>query len=279
MIGAGAALFVAIRWFVPEAPTGDESKLSDYEVELAALTPAAPAGKPVRLLFVGNSMVHTWNMPGLLLGLARTGGINLEIEQHTPIGYRLSQHEKQPRLASLLDSGGWDIVVLQEQTQLPAWTDEEVRSGMDPPATSIARRARAASPAARLVLYVTPAWRDGDTESASRIPEADSYAGMQTRTTATYRRLARDLGAGVAPAGEAWRRVRSQRPDIDLYRDESHPSKVGAYLIACVFYATLFDRNPEGSSFVAGLAPDVAAALQSAAWTTVQSEPGPPPDR
>jgi hypothetical protein len=211
-------------------------------------------------------------MPQMLVGLARAGGINLEVAQHAPGGARLIQHAANPEVLALLDRGGWNDVVLQEQSQWPSFGDGQVRAEVDPPATALATRARSANSGVRMVLYLTPARRDGDAQNAASLPEVATYEGMQNRISATYRRLGQQLAARVAPAGEAWRAVRRERPDINLYGDETHPSQAGAYLIACVFYASLFDRNPVGSTFVSGLDPSVAATLQQAAWNAVQSE-------
>jgi hypothetical protein len=50
----------------------------------------------------------------------------------------------------------------------------------------------------------------------------------------------------IAPDGLAWVRVRSQRPDLNLYAgDDRHPNTLSAYLVACVFYSAIFGRSPD----------------------------------
>ena len=63
---------------------------------------------------------------------------------------------------------------------------------------------------------------------------------MQKTITDTYTELAEEIDATVVPVGLAWERARELRPDIDLYaEDGSHPSPLGTYLTACVFYRVL----------------------------------------
>lgn len=133
---------------------------------------------------------------------------------------------------------------------------------MDRHAAQLARLARAANPGTRVVLYQSPAARNGDPDNAREIPEVDTYEGMQRRINATYRRIAGQIGGTLAPAGEAWQVARRQRPDIDLYEDEIHPSREGAYLVACVFYATLFEREPEELTFTGVMDSSNAVALR-----------------
>lgn len=86
------------------------------------------------------------------------------------------------------------------------------------------KRARAAT-----VFYQT--WARQDT------PET------QAILTKAYHTIATELGARVAPVGDTFAasKVRPQ-----LYNpDKSHPSPLGTYLAACVFFATMHDQSPE----------------------------------
>jgi hypothetical protein len=147
-----------------------------------------------------------------------------------------------------------------------------VRDGVEPYARALAAAARAASPSVRLLLYETPAHRDGDPENASVSPELSTYEGTQVRIDRTYERLAALLRGTLVPAGEAWRIARREHPEIDLYGDAVHPGPMGAYLIACVFDAVLLERSPVGSAYTAGLEPGLAALLQAIAWRTANGQ-------
>ena len=238
---------------------------------LAAAAACASAPKPappVRVLFVGNSVTYSSNMPQMLVAMARHSRVNLQVQQHTPDGGTFGQHDASPVLRALLDAGGWHFVVLQEQSQRPAQEDAWVHANVDGPAKNLARRAKGSSPTARVVLFDTPARRYGDPDYVKTLPALATYGGMQDRVTNTYRRLASELNAEIAPAGEAWRRVRNERPDLELYDDPIHPNREGAYLIACVFYATLLEKTPVGSPIHGGIDSATARYLQQVAWET-----------
>jgi hypothetical protein len=86
----------------------------------------------------------------------------------------------------------------------------------------------------------------------------------------SYMQMGTDNSATVAPVGMAWYKTRLLNPVFDLYQaDESHPSVYGTYLTACVFYASLFHKSPEGCSFISTLSASDAAVLQQVAAMTV----------
>src|SRR5262249_58948959 len=63
----------------------------------------------------------------------------------------------------------------------------------------------------------------------------------------SYRLAAKDIGAILLPAGDAWRIVEKKAPSIKLYSgDGLHPTAAGSYLVAAVIYAGLFGRDPAG---------------------------------
>lgn len=222
-------------------------------VDLPATQTAA--GPAVRVLFIGNSLTSFNDMPGMVAGLAAAGGINMQHDVHAPGGARLVDHAGNRQALAKIDSGSWDFVVIQEQSQWPAFPDWQVQQDMDPPARALGDRIKRANPRATVVLYMTMAGRNGDPRNAAatNIAELATYSGTQARINRTYLRLGRSLGAMVVPVGRAWQTVRRARPSLDLYSDETHPNATGSYLAACVFYATLFRRNPVGLSYTAGL--------------------------
>jgi len=71
------------------------------------------------------------------------------------------------------------------------------------------------------------------------------------------------------PVGLAFARALSLRPELTLVIDDNkHPTLAGTYLAACVFYAALNGRSPEGLAYTAGLAMQDAGFLQEVAWQT-----------
>ena len=95
---------------------------------------------------------------------------------------------------------------------------------------------------------------------------------MTAQLADAYTQAGKDNGAQVIPAGLAFARSVSQRPQLELYNaDRRHPSLAGSYLAACTTYASLFRKSPIGLGYTAGLDPAVARHLQTVAWDTVQA--------
>lgn len=102
-------------------------------------------------------------------------------------------------------------------------------------------------------------------------PAVSTYQGMQQRINAAYVRMAKDNGAVVAPVGVAWQKVRQDKPVIGLYADNVHPNATGAYLAACVLYATIFKDSPLDRFRPESLGAGQARYLQQTANDTVFS--------
>jgi hypothetical protein len=87
-----------------------------------------------------------------------------------------------------------------------------------------------------------------------------------------YTEAGRLNDAHVIPAGLAFARSISRRPDINLYvADKRHPTPAGTYLAACTIIASVYGVSPVGNAYLGELDPAVARHLQEVAWETVQS--------
>ena len=230
---------------------------------------AAPArvatragGQGTRVLFLGNSYTYVNDLPGTFAGLAASGGHAVETGMSAPGGERFAGHAASPRTAELLRASRWDFVVLQEQSQVPAYASERYVQ-MYPGARRLAALVRGSG--ARPVFLLTWAHRGGWPEVGFQ-----DYAAMQDAIDEGYMGIATELKASVAPVGIAWRSVRKEQPGLELWLpDGSHPSVAGTYLAACVLFATLYRESPDGLKFNAGLSPDDARVPQGAATATV----------
>lgn len=236
---------------------------------------AAPLlfGDTTRVLFIGNSYTHVNRLPELVRRLAESQGKNLVYEMIAPGGCTLARHLQSEEVKAALHTRGWDFVVLQEQSRAPSLASEQVCREVYPAARALDSLRRLSNPQAKTVFYMTWGRRDGDTERCASDPEICTYAGMQARLRKSYLEMAVANGAWCAPVGVAWKRVREERPDIELYQpDKSHPSLAGSYLGASVFYTLLYGE-PLVSAYTAGLDPEVARYLQRTAAETVLSNP------
>jgi hypothetical protein len=227
----------------------------------AKKTVAKPA-KPQNLLFLGNSFTQFNNMPLLLQSLAAAAQQNVVTKQVTPGGCTLQQHAIYAVSTDAIDAQKWDYVVLQEQSTTPAIA-RLPQERMYPAIRRLDSRITAGG--SRSLLFLTWGRERGFPEEGYR-----DYETMQQVVTASYLTIAAELNLAIAPVGVAWRTVVMEHPEIQLWdRDGSHPSLAGSFLAACVFYAALYRKSPQGVPYSATLEPKTAQVLQTVAGNTV----------
>lgn len=200
-------------------------------------------GSPCKILFIGNSYTSVNNLPQLILDIASTTGDDFYFQSSTPGGCTFRQHLTVS--SELIKQGGWDYVVLQEQSQLPSFPYTQFMSESYPYAQELCTLIREYNPDAKIVFYMTWGRRDGDAQNAPYYEPLGTYEGMDSLLQARYLIMAQDNQTMVAPVAKVWRSIRENHPEIDLYQsDGSHPSLVGSYAAAFTFYSLLFSKNP-----------------------------------
>ena len=59
--------------------------------------------------------------------------------------------------------------------------------------------------------------------------------------------LSKEFNVPIAPVGTAFRLFQERYPNISLFTsDNKHPSPVGTYLAACIFYRMITKKNSKG---------------------------------
>ncbi len=219
------------------------------------------------VLFVGNSYTFVNDLPAAFEALADSGGHSVATGTLAEGGATLAGHLAAAETRKTLRDSRWDVVVLQEQSQIPS-IDQLRVTEMYPAARGLVRAVRNAH--AKALLFLTWAHRHGWPENGLR-----GYSPMQTAIDSGYLKIGRELHVPVAPAGVAWSAELRQPTHPDLWiPDGSHPTVSGTYLAACVFYATMFHQSPVGLRYrSAGLSADTAAQLQRVATSVVLGRP------
>lgn len=190
----------------------------------AALAHAqATPGKAQRILFIGNSLTATTDIPARLEKLARAMGKDVAADSVTVNGYSLEDHWRDGRALAAIRKG-WDVVVLQQGTSSHADSREQLVEY----ARRFDREIRASG--AKPALYMV--WPLSDRPK-------DFPAVIQS-----YRSAASAIDAILMPAGEAWLRVLSKDRRARLYGDAIHPSSLGSDLTVLTIYLSLFPAGP-----------------------------------
>jgi len=211
-----------------------------------------------RILFVGNSLTYTNNLPGVVKALAESDGTRrVTVRGIAKPDYGLEDHWNEGEVQRLIESGDWDVVVLQ---QGPSATEGR------PSLIEFSRRfADLGRPTGtRVGLYMV--W-----PAASRSFDFD---GVST----SHRLAAEGAGGMLFPVGEAWRAAWRIDPSIPLYgADGFHPSPTGTYLAALVIVHQLTGSSlaelPEtvhAGSTTIRIDEGLAGALRAAATEAVR---------
>jgi hypothetical protein len=223
-----------------------------------------------RVLFLGNSYTAANDLPGMFHDVALSAGDSVFYDSNTPGGFTLQGHVTDPGSAGKIAAGGWDYVVLQEQSQLPSFPNSQVQSQVFPYATQLDSMIRQYSPCAETVFYMTWGRENGDASNCANWPPVCTYAGMDSLLRLRYMMMGTDNQAIVSPVGAVWRYIRNNYPEIDLYEaDESHPSPAGTYAAACSFYSVMFRKDPQLITFSGVLPFATAQKIRTAAQLVV----------
>lgn len=226
----------------------------------------------LQVLFLGNSYTYTNNLPQLTENLATNAGKVLITDNHTPGGYTFEGHSTNVNSLTKIRRGGWDFIVLQEQSQIPTipfYRD----SSMYPSAKKLLDTIRHYNPCAKVLLYMTWGRKNGgqqcDNTGMNCSPIFQDFSHMQDSLETAYLRLANALNVAVAPVGISWKNV-LQDTTIDLHSaDESHPNYNGSFLAACTFHTLFWKESPDSSSFNGNLTANLSSYLKGVADTTV----------
>jgi hypothetical protein len=185
----------------------------------AASSAAAPEN--LRVLFVGNSLTATNDLPAHVAALAAATGRKLEYRTVAFGGYNLEDHWNNGEARRALAAGGWDVVVMQQGPSAFPESQADLRLW----AIRFADEARAHGTRPALLTVWPESWR------AAALPEVIK----------SYSRAAAAAGAELFPAGVAWQLAWRCNARAPLYGpDDFHPSPTGTYAAALVVYGRLF---------------------------------------
>jgi hypothetical protein len=213
------------------------------------LSSAGEAVGPTRVLFVGNSLTTTNDLPSRVCDLSLAAGDAWDTSVVAYPSYSLEDHWQRGDAARVIERGAWKFVVLQQgPSALP-----ESRVLLVDYARRFDKEARAAG--ARTALYMV--WpslaRRGDFPGVSQ----------------SYGAAASSVGGLLLPVGDAWRAAWREDARLPLYGEDGfHPSLLGTALGAVVIYehlsGTIVTRLPASW----GVGPEQQNVLLRAAAST-----------
>ncbi len=205
------------------------------------------------VLFIGNSLTYVNDLPGMINNIATSDGNSLNHSSHTPGGSSLSSLHYYPNAIAKITQQPWDYVILQGQSTEAIVSQNHNHFFMQSVANLVHRITQNGSKA---VFYMTFANNDINNDYnkiQTIIANAYIYAGNMTHSV-------------ISPVGLAWQQSLKIRPDLVLHQaDGVHPTVMGTYLTACVFYTSLYCDSPLGLWHPASISQQEAAHFQQIA--------------
>lgn len=192
-------------------------------------TEPTPSPGAVRILFVGNSLTYTNDLPSMVKAIALAGGDTFVVKSFASPNWGLQDHWEDAEAAHEIAADKWDVVIMQQgPSSLP-----ESRIDLLTWSRKFGDLAQIHGTCAAMYM-VWPALINFDSFDAVR----DHYA-----------EAADSIDGLFLPAGEAWRGVWALDASYALYGpDNFHPSPLGTYVAALTIYSGLVGRSPVGNS-------------------------------
>jgi hypothetical protein len=226
-----------------------------------------------KVLFIGNSYTASNFLPNLVREVAQSAGDTLITDFIAPGGFTFEMHSADMATRAKIDVGDWNYVVLQEQSQRPAFSDAQVAAEVYPFARTLDSLVHAKNKCGRSVFFQTWGYKNGDAGNCPIFPPICTYKGMDSLLELRYQKMALDNDALLSPVGMVFKEIRSALPSVNLYElDESHPSIQGSYAAAVTFYTILLGKNPTLITFNAGLPPAEANQIRQVVLLSVYSK-------
>lgn len=189
--------------------------------------PEVPEGA-VKVLFIGNSLTYTNDLPLTVAHLAVSAGAQqCYCYSVSYPNFALEDHYDFREAVRALEGESWDFVVMQQGPSALASSKEH------------------------LITWATVFDEMIDENGATPImygvwPQADRLFDFPN-VADSYRSAAIAIDGLFAPAGEAWQNAWAQDSTLPLYGpDAFHPSQMGTYLAALVVFERIYGRSPEG---------------------------------
>ena len=232
------------------------------------------------VLFVGNSLTYSHDMPGMVQAMLAEKGHAVRIHQSTVPGMSLKGHFTQ-MITALTDSTAftrgkmageltgtenkllersWDIVILQTGT-VEALIPESRNLSFSP---AIGKARTYLKAPARIILFNTwaseGAYPRQYCQPGVRIDPSlteDLYCsetisdrtGLTAAINSGYAEVAAQNGIEKSNNGDLFLAAREYHAAIDLFDDNVHPSEAGSFLNACEFYFLLTGEKASSLDF------------------------------
>ena len=218
-----------------------------------------------KVLFIGNSITYFNNMPQTFESIANSKGDPTEVTMYAPGGTGFINHVNDPNVFNYFQQEQWDYVVLQPgSNESPGYSE---------PINQTLARARILkdsilfySPCAKILYYEISYGVWGNTSA-----NLNSYNNTMDLIRSNLEYLSDSTKLFFTPAGEVMRAAWNNNQTKMLWggNGDIHPNAKGSYMIACAFYAAIFQKSSFGTYIISTLTQIEASNYQQLADTIV----------
>lgn len=222
----------------------------------------------IKILFIGNSFIYYNDLPQIVSDIAEANNIGAYVKHITYGGYRLCQYLEEntienEQVLNELNNHSWDYVVLQEQSSNPYRNKDEFISSVKSLSYLIKCNG------AKVILYSTWSYRDGsDILNDIKL----TYTEMYKALTSAYLEAGDLTDSIVAPVGTAFYKITREKPELELLdADDLHPSLMGSFIAAYIFYRFIFGDIDNNKFHLEEIGNDNMLILKSYALKALKS--------
>jgi hypothetical protein len=173
------------------------------------------------ILFVGNSLTYTNDLPSMVVELAGQKGITVKTEMLAFPNYALEDHWNDGRMEDMIGEKKYDFVIVQ---QGPSSQEEGRLMLLD-----YGKRIKEVCAKNNSQLVFFTVW--------------PAYANFQNfdNVIKNYSSAATATNSLLCPVGAAWKKYIADTGDLSYYGpDQFHPSEKGSRVAAAIIVDTLF---------------------------------------
>jgi hypothetical protein len=176
--------------------------------------------KKVSILFVGNSLTYSNNLPVLVNLIANCDSVEMICKTVAFPNYALEDHWNEGKMVAEIKSGAYDFVVVQQG-----------------PSSQLEGRMMLINDGTRLAKLC----KENKTQLAFYTVWPSKARSMDFPSVLESYKLAADSTKSIlCPAGKAWLTVWETNPETELYsEDDFHPNYQGSLLAALVIYGSV----------------------------------------
>ncbi|RDB05432.1 SGNH/GDSL hydrolase family protein [Runella aurantiaca] len=174
----------------------------------------------LKILFVGNSLTYTNDLPQLVQEMGKHDSVSIEYTTFLFPNYSLEDHWNEGKVQKEIETGRYDFVVAQQGPS--ALPESQVLL------LEYARRLAEVCQKNNASMAIYMVW-----PSSTRFLDLDNVIY-------SYTQAAKQTQSLLCPAGLAWKYAWQSTPSLPLYgNDNFHPSMTGSLLAAFTVYGTL----------------------------------------